>query len=122
MQDDSFARLQSWRPQIRILRNEKNMGFASTCNVGASSARGEYVVFLNDDTSVTAGWLDELLKLIETDPRVGVVGPKLLYPNSNLIQHCGTVFNEDGVGEHLPAHRSDVRSRREQTDALARRL
>jgi predicted SAM-dependent methyltransferase len=32
---------------------------------------------------------------------VGVVGPKLLYPNSNLIQHCGTVFNEDGVGEHL---------------------
>jgi len=61
-------------------------------------------LFLNDDTTVTPGWLDEMVSFIESDPNIGIVGPKLLYPESDTIQHCGTVFNERGIGEHIFRH------------------
>ena len=95
------APLEAWAPRIRLARNETNLGFARTCNVGVRIARGEFIVLLNNDTTVTAGWLDRMLELYESEPRAGIVGPKLLYPGSELIQHCGTAFNEQGIAEHL---------------------
>jgi ADP-heptose:LPS heptosyltransferase len=99
--DDSAERLQVWRPQARIVNLEVNQGFSRACNAGAQAARGKYVVFLNNDTEATPGWLDELVSFVEADPRVGIAGPKLLYPDSDTIQHCGTVFNEQGLGENI---------------------
>ena len=99
--DLGTASLSAWSPRIQVHRNARNLGFAASCNAGAGLARGELLVFLNNDTEVTPDWLDALVKAIEADPQAGVVGPKLLYPQSNLIQHCGTAINERGVGEHL---------------------
>lgn len=63
--------------------------FSHMCNCGAEEARTDYLLFLNDDVeALTEGWLSELLYFAEK-PWTGAVGVKLLYPNCDLIQHCG---------------------------------
>ena len=62
-------------------------------------ARGQYVVLLNNDTRVTANWLDNLIDPLE-DTQIGLVGAKLLYPD-NTIQHAGIEFNQRGDGFHI---------------------
>ena len=62
-------------PWVDVVRNDENQGFARGCNQGAAVARGDVVVFLNNDTIVHEGWLDELLAPF-TDLEVGAVGPR----------------------------------------------
>jgi len=64
--------------RIHIVRNSKNLGFASGNNVGLRFARGKYIVFLNVDTLVDPQWLEELSKVMEKDSKVGVAQSKLL--------------------------------------------
>lgn len=99
--DDSLERLREWEPRVRIVHNARNTGFSGACNAGVEMAKGEYIVFLNNDTTVTPDWLGQLMTVMESDSRIGAVGPKLVYPGSELIQHCGTVVNEQGIAEHL---------------------
>lgn len=80
---------------LRFLRNEENLGFLKTCNRAALKARGEFIVFLNNDTVVVPGWLDELLATFEARPDAGLVGSRLVYPSGRLQEAGGLVF-EDG--------------------------
>ncbi|MEP7042979.1 MAG: glycosyltransferase [Dokdonella sp.] len=82
---------------LRSVRNADNLGFIGSCNAGAAIARGDYVLFLNNDTIVTAGWLEALLSCIEQAPQAGLVGAKLVYPDGRLQEAGGIVFN-DGSG------------------------
>lgn len=59
---------------INIIHNETNLGFSRGNNIGADNATGEYLVFLNNDTVVTEGWLSGLVDHLQ-DPTVGLVGP-----------------------------------------------
>jgi GT2 family glycosyltransferase/glycosyltransferase involved in cell wall biosynthesis len=79
---------------IHALRNAENLGFIGSCNAGAANARGEYVLFLNNDTVVTAGWLDALVRCIEQAPLAGLVGAKLVYPDGRLQEAGGIVFDD----------------------------
>ena len=76
---------------IRFIRNPENCGFIRSCNRGFAAARGEYIVFLNNDTEVKARWLDELYETMQRDPEIGIVGAKLLYPDGSL-QECGGII------------------------------
>ncbi len=82
---------------LRIERNAENLGFIGACNRGAELARGEYLVFLNNDTQVQAGWLEALYQTFSTHQNVGLVGAKLVYPDSRLQEAGGIVF-ADGSG------------------------
>lgn len=84
-------------PGVRLVRAERNLGFVGACNLGAEHARGELVMFLNNDTEVRAGWLDALVEVLETRPDVGLVGAKLVYPDGRL-QECGGIIWSDGTG------------------------
>lgn len=82
---------------VRTIRNEQNLGFVGSCNAGAALARGEFVLFLNNDTVVTAGWLAALLRCFAEEPDAGLVGAKLVYPDGRLQEAGGMVF-DDGSG------------------------
>jgi GT2 family glycosyltransferase/glycosyltransferase involved in cell wall biosynthesis len=84
-------------PGIVYLRSEANMGFIASCNLGAAAARGTYLVFLNNDTVVTAGWLEALRETFEFEPEAGLVGSKLVYPDGRL-QEAGGIIWRDGSG------------------------
>ncbi len=84
-------------PGLVYLRVEKNAGFIAACNRGATAARGSYLVFLNNDTTVTAGWLEALRETFTFDPNAGLVGSKLVYPDGRL-QEAGGIIWRDGSG------------------------
>jgi GT2 family glycosyltransferase len=108
---------------VRVVTRETNAGFATACNDGAAAARGELVVFLNNDTVPKAGWLDALVTYADGHPDAAVVGSKLLFPNET-IQHAGVVICQDGLPRHLYAgfpggHPAVNRSRRFQAVTAA---
>ncbi len=84
-------------PGLHYQRNLENLGFIGACNAGAANARGQFVVFLNNDTAVQDGWLDALLDTFNQHRDVGLVGAKLVYPDGRLQEAGGIVFS-DGSG------------------------
>jgi GT2 family glycosyltransferase/glycosyltransferase involved in cell wall biosynthesis len=82
---------------VRVLRSETNHGFLRSCNHGARAARGEFLVFLNNDTEVTPGWLNPLLRVFGHKPDAGAVGAKLVYPDGKL-QEAGAIVFQDASG------------------------
>ena len=82
---------------ITIIRNEKNLGFLRNCNKAARLARGEYLLILNNDTIVTAGWLQEMARVFDEQENTGLVGCKLIYPDGSL-QEAGGIIWRDGSG------------------------
>ena len=77
-----------------ILVNEQNLGFLRSMNRGAAAARGEFLVLFNNDTEVQPGWLKALVDRAESAPDVGVVSPKLLFPDGRLQEAGGIVFRD----------------------------
>lgn len=82
-------------PWIRYERRTANGGFLECCNSAVAQARGEFVVLLNSDTRVVAGWLDELVEAFDLFPKAGMVGSKLFNADGTL-QEAGGIFWRDG--------------------------
>lgn len=92
--DATPAALASWaerEPRLRVLTNDRNVGFTQSCNRGARAANGDVLVFLNNDTLPQAGWLPPLVESLR-DLRVGAAGSKLVYPDGSLQEAGGVTF------------------------------
>jgi GT2 family glycosyltransferase/2-polyprenyl-3-methyl-5-hydroxy-6-metoxy-1,4-benzoquinol methylase len=76
--DGTIEYLES-QPDIKLIKNPTNLGFALGNNIGMKEARGDYIVVLNNDTIVTQGWLTRLIACAESDPSIGIVGPRSNY-------------------------------------------
>lgn len=91
-QDETRDKIKNFH-YIKLIQFPENRGFAEACNVGARQARGEILCFLNNDTIVTHGWLTPLVDEIQNG--AGIVGPKLIFPNSYDINSGGYVFHKE---------------------------
>ena len=80
-------------PGIKVHINEENLGFLRSCNAAVSHCAGDYLFFLNNDTAVLAGWLDELMGTFERNPDTGLAGSKLIYPTGLLQEAGGIIWN-----------------------------
>ena len=83
--DEVEARFAS---SIKLFRLSTNGGFSKACNAGAEVASGEFLLFLNNDTITASNWLSPMLKAMESDLEIGIVGALLLYPDLT-VQHAG---------------------------------
>jgi O-antigen biosynthesis protein len=104
--DDSAGLVARRYPQVRLIRNARNEGFAGGNNVGLRAARGDVLVLLNQDTVVRPDWLRNLLAALASDPGVGIAGCKTLYPDG-LIQHAGGCVDERGEARHYGYRQPD---------------
>jgi len=91
--DRTAAVLAGW-PGLRVVHNAENLGFIGACNRGAAVARGQFLCFLNNDTNVLHGWLDELCRTFQELTGVGLVGSKLVYPSGRLQEAGGIVWRD----------------------------
>ena len=77
---------------MTLVTMAENAGYAAATNAGAGTARGERLLLLNSDVvPVSPGWLPRLDAVLDRDPRIGAVGPKLLFDDGS-IQHAGLYF------------------------------
>jgi len=79
---------------IRLVTNATNLGFLRSCNAAARAAAGGFVLFLNNDTEVRAGWLDPMVALMAVRPDAGAVGSMLLFPDGRLQEAGGIVWQD----------------------------
>ncbi|MDT9266492.1 glycosyltransferase, partial [Limnospira sp. PMC 1223.20] len=79
-----------YKHKINFVKNEQNLMFSTGYNLGFSVSKGEKIILINNDTIVKKNWIDPLIVPLD-DPKVGAVGPKLLYED-NTLQCGGLVF------------------------------
>ncbi|MBB2494404.1 glycosyltransferase [Aquipseudomonas ullengensis] len=85
-------------PRVTVLRYPHPFNYSAINNLGAREAKGDYLLFLNDDTEALApDWLERMLGFAQLD-HIGAVGAKLLFPGSHNIQHCGVLNLPAGPG------------------------
>lgn len=89
--DDSVVMVRDCFPQVRLFDNLENLGFAAGSNQAIAESSGRYVILLNPDTVVREGALDGMMRLLEGRSNIGVVGPKLLFPDGSF-QHSAFSF------------------------------
>ena len=85
--------------EVLKLRNEQNVGYAAAVNRGCAEATGDLVVQLNTDLVLQPQTIHEMIQLVGRTSSVGVVGSKLIYPTTGLLQHIGI-----GFGNHTSTH------------------
>jgi len=77
-------------PGLIYLSSSKNLGYAGGNNLGIKSAKGDYLLLLNNDTEITEGFLASLVKEMEQHPEIGLLSPLIkYYDNKNIIQYAG---------------------------------
>lgn len=88
--DDSVVFLQSRFPNVRIIKNVVNGGFAKGYNDALKNVDAEYYVLLNSDVEVTQGWIEPVIRLMDADNSIAACQPKLLsFHNKNQFEYAG---------------------------------
>lgn len=87
-------------PGFRVILNETNLGFLRSCNTAAATATAPFLYFLNNDTIVLDGWMDELVRTFRDEPEAGLVGAKLVYPDGRLQEAGGVVWSDGSAANY----------------------
>jgi GT2 family glycosyltransferase len=75
---------------MKLIRSKKNLGFAGGNNLGILQAKGDYILLLNNDTEVDKHFLEPMVELMESNPKIGAVSPKIVYfDQPDIVQYAG---------------------------------
>jgi GT2 family glycosyltransferase len=106
--DGSASHVEERYPQVKIIRNDCNRGVSAARNQGLDKASGEYLLFLDSDTEVTATALDEMLAFMEKCPEAGLCGCKTFGPQGMIHESCRpfpTLGGKLAAGVHIVARK-----------------
>lgn len=111
--DGSVEYLRNRFPQIRVVANRRNLGFAAGCNVGIRQGLAEaadYILLVNNDTVMDSGLLRELTAEAERNPKAGIVSPKIYYfdPRDAIWWVGGTYSRWIGLARHVDLRKQDT--------------
>lgn len=106
---DLYDEYAGYWPHLKVIKWKKKFNFAAVCNFGAEHAKGDYFLFLNNDTEViTPTWIEDMVGYAQQED-TGAVGCRLLYPDGKL-QHGGIILGVGGqngtpgiAGHYFPA-------------------
>lgn len=116
-EDGSVAWVKKHYPKTKIIVNKKNLGFADANNIGYRKAKGEYVLFLNNDTRVTKTFLTELVIVLESDERIGGAQSKiLLMDKPDTLDSVGAFLTPTGFLYHYGFGKIDQPKYNKQID------
>ena len=98
-------------PEIKLIKTEKNLGFAGGNNLALEPAEGEYCLFINNDTEVEPDFLEPLVLRFQEDPSLGMVSPKIkFFHTPETIQYAGYYpYNWITIRQHLIGYREKDR-------------
>jgi len=100
-QDGSVEFVRKNYPQVRVIQNKKNLGFAEANNIGYKEACGKYIFFLNNDTTIEPDCLTKLIEGIERDKNIGGIQPKILVMDEPKKLDCvGDFLTATGILQH----------------------
>jgi len=106
--DDSVEFVKKDYPEIKIIENKENLGFAEANNIGAKETKGEYLLFLNNDTKVKPDFLNKLVSRMEEDFTIGVCQGKLLImDNPKKFEAIGAYLTFTGFLKHIGLNEID---------------
>lgn len=91
---EDFRKLVAFKGAYQLLRLEVNRYFGEGNNIGAELAKGKFLLFMNNDVTVTSGWLLPLMNVFQVHSDCGAAGPKFLYPDGSL-QEAGALLDEE---------------------------
>jgi GT2 family glycosyltransferase len=110
--DGTVERLRECFPQLRLIVNADNRGFAAATNQAMAAARGDDLLLLNPDTVLPAGGLAELVACADAHPQAGIVAPRLANPDGSLQYSCrrfpsrsAALFRHTVLGRLFPNNR-----------------
>ena len=104
--DGSAKSVKKMFPQVKLIENKKNLGFCVGNNIGIKHASGDILILLNNDTIVDKNWINEILKVVK-DPKIGIVGCRLYFPGTRIIQSLGSKMKFLGYWESIGAGQED---------------
>lgn len=88
--DDSISFLQNNYPQVQIIQNPANEGFAKGYNTALKQVRADYYVLLNSDVEVTPSWIEPVIRLMESDTTIAACQPKILaFDDKTKFEYAG---------------------------------
>ena len=90
---ETFLRGSLLSSHVKLIPLKMNMGFASSNLEGLRHANGEYIALLNNDTEPDRGWLGELVKVMDTDPKVGMCASKIIVYGSEVVDSGGDAYS-----------------------------
>ncbi|MCE7946689.1 MAG: glycosyltransferase family 2 protein [Chloroflexi bacterium CFX4] len=100
-QDGTPALITAYYPQVQVLVNPKNVGFAAANNLAMQRFPAAYFGLVNADVRLAEAWAEALSAAFESDPQLGVAGSKIFFGESGILQHAGAGVRPNGLTYHI---------------------
>jgi len=85
---------------IKLIEKKENLGFSKGNNIGIEKSKGDYIALINNDVTLEKNWIKKMIKRLNKDSKIGIIGCKILYPSGRIWFGGGKVFFP-GFPKHL---------------------
>jgi len=105
--DDTLSEINNLNYKLKLIKNKTNVGFGMANNIGIENSSGEIILLVNPDAYLNDDSISNLIKPFLFDEKIMIAGPKILYPDSNIIQSAGGKIEKNGLTNHYDYKKID---------------